>query len=206
MVWIEALLAAFGTILVAELADKTQLVTISQACRYPTGPVLAGSSLALIAVTALGVVLGALLHEFLDPVIVGLLAGALFIAFAVLLLYRWQKDRREAAGRVDEDDAGKVEECPEGSWRAFGSTFGLVAVAEMGDKTQLAVIALAGRFGAPVAVFAGASLALVLVSCAGVLGGRLLARRLSEGRLELVAATLFLVLGLAFIALTALEL
>jgi putative Ca2+/H+ antiporter (TMEM165/GDT1 family) len=205
MVWIEALLVAFGTILVAELADKTQLVTISQACRYSTGPVIAGSSLALIMVTALGVVGGTLLHEFLDPVIVGLLAGILFIAFAVLLLLRWRKDQREAAECAEEGDSGE-EEGQESNWRAFGSTFGLVAVAEMGDKTQLAVIALAGRFGAPVAVFTGASLALVLVSCAGVLGGRLLARRLSAGRLELVAATLFLVLGLAFIAIAAIGL
>ena len=207
MPWIEALLAAFATILVAELADKTQLVTISQACRHSYAVVLAGSSLALILVTALGVVGGTLLHEFLDPTVVGLLAGILFVVFAALLLHRWRRGSPQGDEPVEggEGEAGE-ETCPEKPWRGFASTFGLVAVAEFGDKTQLAVIALSGRLGSPVAVFVGASIALVLVSALGVLGGRVLARRLSARSLELVAAALFLVLGLAFIAVAALGL
>nr|NIP34577.1 TMEM165/GDT1 family protein [Thermoplasmata archaeon]NIS11723.1 TMEM165/GDT1 family protein [Thermoplasmata archaeon]NIS19621.1 TMEM165/GDT1 family protein [Thermoplasmata archaeon]NIT76783.1 TMEM165/GDT1 family protein [Thermoplasmata archaeon]NIU48734.1 TMEM165/GDT1 family protein [Thermoplasmata archaeon] len=58
MTWYVALGVAFATVALAELADKTQLVCISQACRYPAAPVLAGSAAALIMVTAVGVVFG----------------------------------------------------------------------------------------------------------------------------------------------------
>ena len=67
------------------------------------------------------------------------------------------------------------------------------------DKTQLAVIALSGKYGNPIAVFVGASLALVLVSTAGVLAGRMMAGRVSLQVVELVAATLFIVLGVVFL-------
>ncbi len=62
MAWYVALGIAFATVALAELADKTQLVCIGQACRYPAAPVLAGSALALIVVTAIGVAFGSFLY------------------------------------------------------------------------------------------------------------------------------------------------
>jgi putative Ca2+/H+ antiporter (TMEM165/GDT1 family) len=199
MTWYIALGIAFGTIALAELADKTQLVCISQACRYPAAPVLAGSAAALIVVTAVGVAFGSVLYWLLPPDIIGLVAGALFIAFGVLMVVSWYRDRGKEEEVECETDLEEGEEPKVTNWSVFGSTFGLVALAELGDKTQLAVIALSGNYGNPVAVFIGASLALVLVSSAGVLAGRMIAGRVSLQAVELVAATLFIVLGVIFL-------
>jgi putative Ca2+/H+ antiporter (TMEM165/GDT1 family) len=196
MVWYVALAIAFATIAVAELADKTQLVTISQACRYPAAPVLAGSAAALILVTAIGVAGGTVLYILLPPSALGLIAGILFLVFGAFMVWRWHKGRTKDPGcEADEEET----ECVEGNFRIFGSTFALVALAEMGDKTQLAVVALTGEYGSPYAVFIGASLALVLISAIGVVAGRVVARKVSLAHIELVAAALFIVLGVIFL-------
>ena len=75
MAWYIALGVAFVTIAVAELADKTQLVTIGQACRYPYMPVLAGSALALVVVTAVGVIIGTFLNWLLPKGPLNVVAG-----------------------------------------------------------------------------------------------------------------------------------
>ena len=198
MVWYAALAIAFATIAVAELADKTQLVTISQACRYPAAPVLAGSATALIVVTAVGVAGGTVLYLLLPPYALSIIAGVLFILFGAFMVWRWHKGR-QADPECEADVEDGEPECETGNLRIFASTFGLVALAELGDKTQLAVIALTGEYGSPLAVFVGASLALVLISAVGVLAGRVVARRVSLAHIELVAAALFIVLGAVFL-------
>lgn len=204
MEWAQPLAIAFATVLVAELADKTQLVCISQACRYSYAPVLAGSALALIAITAVGVLGGAALMLVLPEWALSLIAGGMFVAFGVyILVKRWR-----TGGGGDDDCAVEVDKAAgngaPSDWRVFATTFGMVAVAEFGDKTQLAVIALTGEFGSPLLVFVGASAAFVLATSVGVLGGRFLARYVESGALELVAAVLFLVLGAVFLASAAL--
>lgn len=199
MAWYVALGIAFATVALAELADKTQLVCIGQACRYPAGPVLAGASAALIAVTALGVVFGSLLSWLLPPEVIGVVAGGLFIAFGVLMVVSWYRDRGGPDEDACQDDPDGEPAAAATNWSVFASTFGLVALAELGDKTMLAVIALSGRYGSPLAVFVGASAALVAVSAAGVMAGRLIAGRVSMQVVELVAAALFIVLGLLFL-------
>ncbi len=198
MVWYAALAVAFATIAVAELADKTQLVTISQACRYPAMPVLAGSAAALIVLTAIGAAAGTVLYIFLPPDVLSVVAGVLFLVFGAYMVWRWHRGR-QADPECEVDPEGEEAECETGNLRIFASTFGLVALAELGDKTQLAVVALTGEYGNPLAVFIGASLALVLVSAVGVLAGRVVARKLSLARIELVAAALFIVLGVIFL-------
>jgi putative Ca2+/H+ antiporter (TMEM165/GDT1 family) len=76
------------------------------------------------------------------------------------------------------------------------STFALLFVAELGDKTQLAVINMTAKHKAPLWVFAGATLALAAVTGIGVLGGELLTRFFPEMVLRKVAAVLFVVMGL----------
>jgi putative Ca2+/H+ antiporter (TMEM165/GDT1 family) len=199
MTWFVALGIAFATVALAELADKTQLVCISQACRYPAGPVLAGSAAALIMVTAIGVLFGSFLYWALPANVIGLVAGALFLAFGVLMVISWYRDRGSEPEEVCEPDVDGDPQAMASNWSVFGSTFGLVALAELGDKTQLAVIALSGNYGSPIAVFVGASLALVAVSTAGVLAGRMIAGKVSLQVVELVAASLFIVLGIVFL-------
>jgi Ca2+/H+ antiporter, TMEM165/GDT1 family len=80
-------------------------------------------------------------------------------------------------------------------WSAFWTTFGLLILAEMGDKTQLAAITLAAETRAPVSVFLGAALALSLVSLLGVAVGALLGQYLPAALLHKAAAVAFIVIG-----------
>ncbi len=80
-------------------------------------------------------------------------------------------------------------------WKVFLTTFGIVFVAELGDKTQLAAMALAGRSGRPVVVFLAASLALVAITLLGVAAGAALRKALPERSLGIASAVLFLVVG-----------
>jgi putative Ca2+/H+ antiporter (TMEM165/GDT1 family) len=75
------------------------------------------------------------------------------------------------------------------------STFALLFVAELGDKTQLAVISMTAKHKMPLWVFLGASLALVAVTALGVLGGELLTRVIPEMVLRKIAAGLFVIMG-----------
>jgi putative Ca2+/H+ antiporter (TMEM165/GDT1 family) len=81
-------------------------------------------------------------------------------------------------------------------WSAFWTTFSLLVIAEMGDKTQLAAITLAAQTRSPVSVFLGAALALTLVSLIGVGIGTLLGNYLPEKLLHTVAAIAFIIIGL----------
>jgi putative Ca2+/H+ antiporter (TMEM165/GDT1 family) len=80
--------------------------------------------------------------------------------------------------------------------RVFLSTFALLFVAELGDKTQLAVISMTAKHKMPFWIFVGAALALAAVSLLGVLGGELLTRFIPEMVLRKVAAVLFVDMGL----------
>ncbi|HEY0547180.1 MAG TPA: TMEM165/GDT1 family protein [Pyrinomonadaceae bacterium] len=80
-------------------------------------------------------------------------------------------------------------------WSAFWTTFSLLVIAEMGDKTQLAAITIAAETRSPVSVFLGAALALTLVSLIGVAVGTLLGNYLPEKLLHNIAAVAFIVIG-----------
>jgi putative Ca2+/H+ antiporter (TMEM165/GDT1 family) len=84
---------------------------------------------------------------------------------------------------------------PEGI-RILLSTFALLFIAELGDKTQLAVISMTAKHKAPLWIFLGAALALVAVTALGVLGGELLTRIIPEAILRKIAAVLFVGMGL----------
>jgi putative Ca2+/H+ antiporter (TMEM165/GDT1 family) len=79
--------------------------------------------------------------------------------------------------------------------RVFLSTFALLFVAELGDKTQLAVISMTAKHKMPIWVFAGAALALVAVTFLGTVGGEVLTRFIPELVLRKAAAVLFVVMG-----------
>lgn len=80
-------------------------------------------------------------------------------------------------------------------WSAFWTTFTLIFLAEMGDKTQLAVITLSAKTGSPASVLIGAALSLTFVSLIGVVVGAALGQYLPAGLLEKIAAIAFIVIG-----------
>lgn len=88
-------------------------------------------------------------------------------------------------------------------WKLTATTFVIVFLAELGDKTQLAALALTGKSGKPLSVFIGAGAALVLVTLLGVAGGALLQKVLPEKAMNIASAILFLAVG-AFLLIRAL--
>jgi len=81
-------------------------------------------------------------------------------------------------------------------WRILASTFGLIFLAELGDKTQLAAIALSAESKAPLAVFVGAVLALALVTLIGVAIGGTLTRVIPARYIRMAAGGLFVIIGI----------
>ena len=84
-------------------------------------------------------------------------------------------------------------------WKVLATTFGLIFIAEMGDKTQLAAITMVAKTNAPVAVFVGASLALTAVSLVGVAVGTVLTQFVPAEVLQKVAAVAFIVIGIVML-------
>ena len=179
--------AALGLIAVLELGDKTQLSTISLASRHPAFPVFVGASAGLALVTGIGVVVGAVLSGALagSLVAVRIAGGAGFVGIGILELVR--PSRAEGGG-------------PSSRKGAFIQAFGMNALAELGDKTQLAVVVLAATMDAPVSVFAGASVGLSLIALSSVLIGSSMAKILNARSMRAVAAVLFIAAGIFLIA------
>ena len=169
-----------GLVALAELGDKTQLVCMTLAARHPAPPVLLGAVLAFAVLNLLAVIFGAAVAAWLPEWLVAAGVAVLFAAFGVRAL-------REAGAEtvaVEERDGRGM----------LVSTFVLIFLAELGDKTQLAVAGLAGTQDA-LAVWVGGTLALALTSALGVLAGQTLLRRLPLRLLHLVGGALFLLLA-----------
>lgn len=189
-----ALLSTFGLLFLAELGDKTQLAVIAQTCRYRRpGAVFLGASLALAVVTGLGVVAGQLAGWLIPGQWIRWAAAAGFVVMGAWLAWEtWRTGRQRADAACSPEEKGAPNRS---AWRIFGATFGLLTLAELGDKTQLAVFARSSTGGPPWAVFAGGTLALVLVTAIGVVGGQGLVRLVPERTLHWIAAAAFIVMG-----------
>ncbi len=189
----DVFLSTFGLLFLAELGDKTQLAVIAQVCRYGRPwAVFLGASLAITGVTALGAVAGQLVGRLVSGEWIRYLAAGGFLAMGLYLL--WESLR----GGREEDEACPTEMTPAGQapvWRVIGSTFILLALAEMGDKTQLAVFVRTSETQKPWAVFGGAVLAMAGLTALGVAGGQGLARLLPERYLRWLSALALILMG-----------
>lgn len=189
MTWYIPLAAAFVVIFLAELGDKTQLVTISFASRYPHVPVFFGVFLGMSMVTVLGVVVGTILFKVIDVFYVKMLSGAIFIIFGIWTLWETKKPKEKKDKKESEVKKKSV----------FSTTFIMISIAEFGDKTQFMVIALTAQYGAPILVFLGAILAFALIVGIGVAVGMKLSEKVSTKWIELGSGILFIVIGILYI-------
>ncbi len=182
--WLWAAVTTFGVIFLAELGDKSQLVCMTLAARHRRWPVLIGAVAAFVVLNSLAVVFGVGLAQWIPERVLAGVVAILFAVFGVLAL------------RAEEAD----EDAPERNWSHNGivmATFSMIFLAEMGDKTQLAVAGLAVTLP-PFAVWTGATLALVLTSALGVWVGCRLLQVMPLHRLHQLSGVLFLILaGLA---------
>lgn len=192
------LLSTFGLVFVAELGDKTQLAVVTQVCKHRRPwAVFGGASLALILVTALGAVGGQVLARFIPQHILPTIAGAAFMVMGLLIgIEAYKTPRNESLGGDCENAPAECEPGTMWPWKAFGATFALLFIAELGDKTQLAVLGLSGKAQMPQEVFIGGALALTTVTALGVLGGEGLCRLVPERTLLWISAIAFVILGI----------
>lgn len=184
--WLTPAATTFGLIFLAELGDKSQLVCMTLAARHRPWPVLIGSVGAFVILNTLAVVFGVGLARWLPEQWLAGLVALLFAVFGVMALRS-----------TEEGDDGEVREAS--GHGVLATTFLMILLAEMGDKTQLAVAGLAGNLQ-PIAVWIGATLALGVTSALAVTIGCRLLRLMPMHRLHQVSGLLFL--ALAGLALT----
>ncbi|MBF0266613.1 MAG: TMEM165/GDT1 family protein [Gammaproteobacteria bacterium] len=184
--WTE-LLAVSGSsyllIFAAEIGDKSQLVCMMLAARYKPYPVLIGSTLAFIFLNTLAVIFGVAIANWIPEVYVSAIVCVLFAAFGIHAL------------RAKEEDDGEESVDVKSSHSILITTFLLISVAEFGDKTQLAVVALSST-SLPIAVWIGSTIALFTTSALGVWAGRTLLQRIPISMLHKTSGVIFLCLAL----------
>jgi putative Ca2+/H+ antiporter (TMEM165/GDT1 family) len=193
-------LSTFALVFVAELGDKTQLAVVTQVCRFRRPwAVFLGASVALVGVTALGAAGGRALTFLIPPEVLRVAAATGFLAMGGLVWWRGSRASAQDNGAFafGPSCSSEADEAPRSGhdWRAFGSTLSLLFIAEMGDKTQLAVLGLSGKQAMPWSVFAGGAAALVAVTALGVLGGAQLCRVIPARTLLRLSAAAFVVMG-----------
>lgn len=184
--WLAPTVTSFSLVFLAELGDKSQIVTMTLAARHPHWPVFAGSVGAFLVLNGLAVVFGAELAHWIPEQLTAALVAILFAVFGVKA---WRQGAEEDEEAVREPSGRSV----------LLSTFSLILLAEMGDKTQLAVAGLASHLS-PLAVWLGATLALTATSALGVTIGCRLLRTLPLRRIHQASGILFITL--AALALT----
>lgn len=170
---ITVILAVFPLIFVGELPDKTALAALVMGSRYRGSWVFAGLAAAFLMHVTIAVALGKLL-SLAPHRVVELVVGLLFLVGAALLL-------REGADADDEDDLeaqeavevqDKLADKPVTFFRVAGTAFGVIAVAEFGDLTQILTANLAAKYNDPLSVGIGATLALWAVGGIAIAGGK----------------------------------
>lgn len=179
----EAFLISTGIVALAEVGDKTQLLALILAARFRRPlPIIAGIFVATVVNHALAGALGLGIAALFAPEALRWLLGLSFIGMAVWLLI---------PDEVEEDEARFAR------LGVFGTTLVAFFLAEMGDKTQIATVALAAQFGSVMAVVLGTTLGMMIANVPAVLLGERIAHKLPEKLIHAIAAVIFLILGIA---------
>ena len=177
----DAFLVSTAVVALAEFGDKTQLLSLLLAARFRRPvPIMCGILVATLANHAAAGLAGALFGNLVGEAWLRWVLGLSFLAVAVWALI---------PDRIDEPDAARRS-------GAFLTTLVAFFLAEIGDKTQIATIALAARFDQFGAVVLGTTLGMMLANIPAVLLGDRMAGRLPIGAIRIAAALVFAALGL----------
>jgi Ca2+/H+ antiporter, TMEM165/GDT1 family len=185
----EAFFVSVALVAVAEIGDKTQLLALMLAARYRKPlPIILGILCATLANHAIAAWVGAEVAAWVGAETMRWILGATFIVMAGWCLI-----------------PDKADDGPQTARRAGAFLATLVAffIVEIGDKTQIATVALAARFQSLIAVTAGTTFGMLLANAPVVLFGDAIAKRLPLRIVRIVAALLFVALGLAAILMPA---
>ncbi|QWE27275.1 TMEM165/GDT1 family protein [Polynucleobacter sp. AP-Ainpum-60-G11] len=184
---LSALALSTGVVALAEMGDKTQLLSLMLAARYPKQAlaIIAGILIATIANHACAALLGHWLTIFISPDLLKWILGLSFLGIGLWLLVPDHID--DAAGSKVADKAFQV----------FILTVGLFFLAEMGDKTQIATIALGAKYSDVFSVTVGTTLGMMLANAPAVWIGQKFTKRMPIKWVHAVAAVTFIAIGVA---------
>ena len=178
----ESFLVSTGLVALAEIGDKTQLLSLVLAARFrKPWPIVAGILAATLANHAAAGALGAWITTLVGPAILTKIVGASFIAMALWVLV---PDKLDGVGA--ERKQGGV----------FLTTTVLFFIAEMGDKTQIATVMLAARYASLAAVVIGTTLGMLIANVPVVFFGDALAKKVPLAIVRKVTAAAFAILGI----------
>lgn len=179
----EAFLISTGIVALAEIGDKTQLLAFILAAKFRKPlPIVLGILVATIANHALAGALGTWITSLLEPETLRWILGISFIAMAVWTLI---------PDKFEQEDAKFA------SFGVFGTTLIAFFLAEMGDKTQVATVALAAQYQALIAVVAGTTLGMMIANVPAVYLGDRIADKMPVRLVHGIAAAIFAILGVA---------
>lgn len=184
---IEALLVSIGIVALAEIGDKTQLLTLILAARYKKPwPIVTGIFVATLVNHGIAGAAGAWLTRAIGPDAMRWILGTSFIAMAAWVLV---PDKLN-------DDAGASRKVG----GVFFTTTVLFFLVEIGDKTQIATVALAAHFDSLAAVVMGTTIGMIVANAPVAFFGEALAKRLPVRAVHLMAAFVFAALGVGVLA------
>lgn len=179
----EAFLFSTGVVALAEIGDKTQLLAFLLAAKFrKPGPIILGILLATLANHGFAGAVGTLITAWVGPETLRWVLGVSFIAMGAWIL---------VPDKIDDEEATLAR------FGVFGTTLIAFFLAEMGDKTQIATVALAAKYDAFFQVVAGTTLGMMVANVPAVLLGDRLAGKLPVKWVHRVAAALFAALGIA---------
>ena len=180
----EAFLVSTGLVALAEMGDKTQLLSLVLAARFrKPWPIVWGILAATLVNHAMAGAVGSFITTLLSPEVLRWVLAASFLAMAVWMLI---------PDKLDEDDQPKSPK-----YGVFATTVVLFFLAEMGDKTQIATVALAARYQELTAVVAGTTLGMMLANVAVVFLGERITRLVPLHWVHRICAVIFVGLAVA---------
>lgn len=180
----ESLLVSTGVVALAEIGDKTQLLAFLLATRFKKPvPIIAGILVATILNHALAGALGAWITAVLSPEVLRWILGLSFLGMAVWTMI---------PDKIEEEEMQVARK-----FGVFGATLITFFLAEMGDKTQIATVAMAAHYPDPVLVVIGTTLGMLIADVPAVFIGDRFAARIPMKPVHGIAAAMFAVMGLA---------
>lgn len=180
----ESLLVSTGVVALAEIGDKTQLLAFILAARFKKPvPIIAGILLATIVNHGLAGALGAWITASIRPDILRCALGLSFIGMAIWTLI---------PDKIEEEETQIARR-----FGVFGATLITFFLAEMGDKTQIATVAMAAHYSLPLMVVIGTTLGMLIADVPAVFAGEKLANKIPMKLVHSIAAAIFAGLGVA---------
>jgi putative Ca2+/H+ antiporter (TMEM165/GDT1 family) len=183
----KAFLNALLFVSLAEMGDKSQLLTMTFACKYKIKHVIPAITIAILLLNTIAVAVGSILGSIINFSYIQIAAALSFIAFGLLSVKPEKEEDAEGVRCVREDRKGI------GAIIAMAGTFFL---SEFGDKTQLMTLTMSAQFANPTGILLGSTFGMLIADGLGIVGGTFISKYIPERFIKWGSAAIFLVFGI----------